>query len=815
MNMKRILALILAGIMLLGAAGVAVFAADSGVATIGGTSYATLQLALDAISDCLNDGIIQLQSDIDEEVVVEADVYLDLNGHDIKEATVKDGALYVMDSQTTDFVTSTEADYGVIKAYEGNVQPFCAPEEDGTGWLMIDDNGIDASFHYVVLQITDMVLRPQTEGEETYNPSLYYKCAFKGDEVVAQNVKTFGVALSIVEEPDASNLKTTCGYSAFTGFQPGENGNLEQNTGTILRGIMKETNANLVNKRNANLTVYGRAYLELSSGEYAFGDCRNRTLKEQTQKALNRWTLLNTNSAADNDKKAALKELCKRYSTIMQSWDLPDLDAQYNDVVYDAVTWYDEFQNLPVANKDMSEAELRQLVVDAFRLQLSFKWTPNSTFKYLDYENDYTTLEPNVVYTGTPYCMSTIYFDKNNDGIVDEAELSQGKGIGCSNLFKVLKYYDPATGVLDITGIGSPEAVNNILVNNCSGGLFWALGRVSNAEKFHTSQHYTPANGALPVGRVKIDEYQFTQIVDNEIVFKSNAIEQITTFNGSTGMNPSGQKKADFYKSYAELQPGDVLLTDGHVRMCAGVYAPRDENGTLIYGDCYLWYIDQNSYGSTDENYDNTGFKAQYTYTQSNGYEVHNLGGMLNDPIKGTKISFQELLKAHYIPLTIPEFCTADEIAAYRDEKAAVYFSGTDRETEWETYYNSYTNAIASCSIEKGSISTYNELETWTSTTPSRLFGKGGAMTANYAMSDFRVAVLDSNGNVVAEEFPHVDTGDRSHSVKINKVTGALQVLTQDELNKYGGIGNRLLIETRLSTGEWITILNANLSKNA
>lgn len=38
MNMKRVLALILAGIMLLGAAGVAVFAADNGVATIEGTS---------------------------------------------------------------------------------------------------------------------------------------------------------------------------------------------------------------------------------------------------------------------------------------------------------------------------------------------------------------------------------------------------------------------------------------------------------------------------------------------------------------------------------------------------------------------------------------------------------------------------------------------------------------------------------------------------------------------------------------------------------------------------------------------------------
>jgi len=812
MKMKRVLALILAGIMLLGAAGIAVFAADSNaVATIGDVSYDTLQAALDADAE----DIIRLQRDTEEEVTVTGEVFLDLNGHDIAKVNAENGALYVMDSQTSDFVAKTEDDYGVIRAYVGDVQEYCAPEEyGGFGWLMFNDNGTNASFHYVELRVTDMVLQPKTEGEEAYNPNIYYKCAFKADDFVAEKVETFGVALSVIEAPSAQNLEDKCGYSKFTGFQPGPNGN-EQNTGTVLKGIMKETNANLINKRNSTIPIYGSAYIQLANDEYVFGDCGSRTLKEQTQKAHSRWTLLNTNSEADNIKKAALKELSGRYPSVMESWDLPDLDQKYNDVVYDASTWYEEFVNLPIVNSNMSEAELRQLVVDAFRLQLSYKWTPDDNFLYLDFEDDYTTIKTGMVYEGTPYCMSTIYFDADDDGTIDDNEKATGYGIGSSNLFKVLKYYDPAAGVLKISEMGDDKAINNILVNNCSGGLFWALGRVSNAEKFHTSQHYTPANGALPVGRVKIDEYQFTQVVDNEIVFKSNAIEEITTFNWLTFTNPSGQKKADFYKSYAELQPGDVLLTDGHVRMCTGVYAPRDENGTLIYSDCYLWYIDQNSYGSTDENYDDAGFREQYSYTQNNGYEVHNLGGMLDDPIKGTKISFQDLLNAHYIPLTIPEFCTADEITAYRDEKAAVYFSGTDREAEWETYYNSYTKIIADCGIEKGSISTYNELETWTSTTPSRLFGKGGAMTANYAMSDFRVAVLDSNGNIVAEEFPHVDTGDRSHSVKINKVTGALQVLTQDELNKYGGIGNRLLIETRLSTGEWITILNANLSKNA
>ncbi len=824
MNMKRVLALILAGIMLLGAAGVAVFAADSGVATINGTSYATLQLALDAISDCLNVGTIQLQCDVDDEVVVEADAYVDLNGYDIKKVTVIDGTLYVTDSQTTDFVAQTEADYGIIAAYEGDVQAFCTPEEDGAGWLMFDDNGSNASFHYVVLQITDMVLRPQNEGEETYNPSLYYKCAFKGDEVVAQNVKTFGVALSVVEAPTAANLKTVCGYTVFEGFQSGENGNPEQNTGSILKNIMKESNASLVNNRNANLPIFGRAYVELINGDYVFGECRTRTLKEQTQKALNRWTLLNTNSEEDNVKKAALKELVKRYPSVMQSWNLPNLDVKYNDVVYDAATWYEEFQNLPVVNVNMTVDEMRQLVVDAFRLQLSYKWTPDSKYVYMDYEDDYTTLDINRVYKGTPYVMNTIYFDRNNDGTVDDDEKSTGVGPGTSNLFKVLNYYDPATGVVKLSEMGSVENINNTLVNNCSGGLFWALGRVSNARKFHTSQHYVPANGALPVGRVKVDEAKYTQISSSgEILFYSGAIKAMTTFTG--GRNPIGQSKGDYYKSYAELQPGDVLVTDGHVRMCTGVDVVRDESGTIIQAQSYVWYIDQRSDGSTDRYYTHwlTGrdFTKKHTYTQDNGYTVYNLGCMIDDPVYGTKVSFQELLGDHYLPVTIPEFLTtenktaAEVVADYRDNTAAAYFAGTDREADWEAYKTSYNEVIADCGVEKGTISTYNELETWTSTTPSRLFGKGGEMLANYAMSDFRVAVLAPNGTVLAEEIPMISTGDRSHRVKINTVTKALQVLTQDKLNEYGGQGNRLLIEVRLSTGEWLTILNANLSKNA
>ncbi len=320
--MKKIFALILTTVMLLGASGVTIIAADNTPeAIIDQTTYATLQLAVEAIREGTAFGIIQLNEDVKREVVIECDVDIDLNGHNIDKVTVNSGTLYVMDSQTTDFESRTAEDYGIIKTYEGNVQAFCTPDEDGCGWLMFDNDGTNASFHYVVLQITDMVLQPKAEGENVYNPNLYYKCAFKGDDVVAENVKTFGVALSIVEAPNDENLNTKCAYSVFNNYQPGENGNPEQSTGTVLKGVMQENQANLINKRNANMPIYGRAYIQLANGEYVFGECRTRTLKEQVIRFNNDWA----NYTDQNHKDVAM--LYRRYTSTMKDWDVQNIES--------------------------------------------------------------------------------------------------------------------------------------------------------------------------------------------------------------------------------------------------------------------------------------------------------------------------------------------------------------------------------------------------------------------------------------------------------------------------------------------------------
>lgn len=313
--MKKVLIYLCAFVLCIGCLTVAAAALEANtVATIDAVPYTSLQAAVDAVKKGAQDGTIVLQQSTDEAVEVGCDVYVDLNGKDIASVTVTAGTFYGSDSATNDFASASEADYGSIGSFSGDVQAAFSPQVDGYGYLMFHDNGYDASFHYVELRITDMVLRPQDKNGETYDPSLYYKCAFVGDEVVAKNVESYGVALSLVDEP-AKITPQQCGYSTFTNFAPGANGNEEQST--LLSGIMREVNQSLINKRNANMPIYGCAYLKLKNEEgYVYGNCQSRSLKEQVQLFDANWTDYTEENHAD------AVAMYKKYRKLLNTWEL-------------------------------------------------------------------------------------------------------------------------------------------------------------------------------------------------------------------------------------------------------------------------------------------------------------------------------------------------------------------------------------------------------------------------------------------------------------------------------------------------------------
>ena len=265
---------------------------------------------IEASSFTQDDGTVQLLEDA-QNLTVDKDTVLDLNGYKVSGVTVTSGILSVKDSQTDDF-TVKDGIYGKLTGIDGAVQA-------AEGYLQITEaDGI--SFHRVDLDIYAMSLRASKVG-------VYYKSNFAGDEMVAQQVESFGIALSIVEAPNADNLETYCGYTMFSNFQAGEGANA--GSSTLLKNIMKEGISDEENAARAAMPVYGRAYIKTADG-YFFGETVQRSLREQVELADAAFLSL---TRSQKEEAAAMLET---YQTAVENWYVPNL-AGYKDRL-----WYSE-----------------------------------------------------------------------------------------------------------------------------------------------------------------------------------------------------------------------------------------------------------------------------------------------------------------------------------------------------------------------------------------------------------------------------------------------------------------------------------------
>ena len=279
----------------------------SATATVGNTRYGNLQSALRAA----NGSLIRLHKDVSSDISVSQDAYIDLNGCSIAgKVTVGSGkTLYCMDSATDDYDVS-DGKYGKVTNLEGMVAGI--PEESDMaedGYLKIIDNG-EVSFHRVNLKVTSMTLRPENAG-------IYFKSSFACDEMVANLVKKFGVALSVKGVPTLEKLDSECKLSALEGFRPG--GVNTDVTSTLLTGVMKQENSIADNSVHANIPIYGRGYILLTDGTYLFGPSVSRTFREQVEEIDSAWNDL---SAAQ---KNAVLDMFKTYESIMKNWTIPSI----------------------------------------------------------------------------------------------------------------------------------------------------------------------------------------------------------------------------------------------------------------------------------------------------------------------------------------------------------------------------------------------------------------------------------------------------------------------------------------------------------
>ncbi len=297
---------------------VALLALLLGAFTVG--AVASNQTLQDAIDNAENGATITLYTGATETIYVDKDLVLDLNGNDIFELDVAEGkTVTVLDAQTDDYAVS-DGIYGKIYAHSGNV---VAAE----GYLAVTEDTF-LSFHKLTLEITAMSLRSEADGK--YDPSVYYKSNFRGDEVVAKQIAKYGIALNVKEAPSKSNMNTTSAASAFTGFTAGENGNA--GTGTLLKGIIKHSNSEANNDRNANMPIYGRPYVQLTSGEYIFGKTVQRSLKQQLELVDDNWSNYTTKQ------QEAILWMFRDYKKVLSGWDISNILEEMNAPISDGKT---------------------------------------------------------------------------------------------------------------------------------------------------------------------------------------------------------------------------------------------------------------------------------------------------------------------------------------------------------------------------------------------------------------------------------------------------------------------------------------------
>ena len=277
--------------------------------------------------DAAGDTYIKLQQNVDLDVEISEDVYLDLNGKKITgNINIAEGCtLYCMDSCTDDYDVEDGEGYGVITGtVTGDLQglPEGSPisgNERGEGYTpyypgylkIVEDNEI--SFHRVDLGLESINFKPDDLG-------MSYACNFSGDQVVARHVKQYGVAINLVKAPDADSIGTTGGHSVFSQYVAGKGVNTGRSTRLV--NIMRQAYTDALNKQMAELPIYGSAYLLTDDG-YVFGAVTVKSLRQIVEAAEAQFS-----EETGSELKKKTIWMYRDFENVMSQWDLENIKAE-------------------------------------------------------------------------------------------------------------------------------------------------------------------------------------------------------------------------------------------------------------------------------------------------------------------------------------------------------------------------------------------------------------------------------------------------------------------------------------------------------
>ena len=183
-----------------------------------------------------------------------------------------------------------------------------------------------------------------------------------------------------------------------------------------------------------------------------------------------------------------------------------------------------------------------------------------------------------------------------------------------------MKFYDPATGVMDVASVGGSN-FPRVIGNQCSFGSFWGWARAINSTKHSYTNTIIAANGCLPVG-------PYTYNLSTAKWGEGLTTRDVCNTNGTQTM----------YQSYANLKKADGVVTyneAGHVRMIVSSHPVYKSDGTIDGDNSYVIYLDQGS--------------SMESVRQPDGSIVSVQGGI------DVKETYAKLFRSAYVPFTFAD----------------------------------------------------------------------------------------------------------------------------------------------------------------
>ena len=461
-----------------------------------------------------------------------------------------------------------------------------------------------------------------------------------------------------------------------------------------------------------------------------------------------------------------------------------------------------QVEDFPIASESTTYEQRRQMCLDFFRLQLDFQWKPNINVEdYVSYYKGYVKgLLTDNLYEGIPY-----------------------GGVSTGNPYRWLEYYDETTGIMDLEtafaengGWGEGAYVDGMkkatdqnsypryrsmmaLFNQCSSAPGWAWGRVINTARFGMTKDTNVYNGYIPVGC-----YSYGY----EHEGKQYTMTDIDIFGEKTEKNPIGYDvshvirdltktdgAAALYDCYAQMKPGDCLVSGGHELMVKAVNLYIDSTGTVDYELSTVTVMEQvDGWGKKDTFNDKPLFQQGWT---NNSY------------------MFSKLMKESYIPFTFVELLDpADE----QDKKHLDYYhSYADKLTAVKDAYSAveFSDEMNGTGVEKGQV--YNSLDR-TEGSISMAELKELSVASNYSISDVFVVVTDKDGNQLLK---NIWRSECYHSREVpmsatrstfdKDADGNLATLYAD-VEALADSENTIEISLQISTGEKLTAFKGTLT---